>query len=219
MHFRGYPWLSSNFRKQCKIRVLSGPVFPCLSANYLHRAYRVFWRGVRMKGKITKKSIDALIAEAKAAGGVVTSSSPMAMRTFFISRSITHASLRTAFSAAFSRSFSDTALYWHLPQRSGRRKGRGGSKNKATAGWFPQQQRGLVTGAVNASTNIGAVLAAALVPLIVAQNGDHWQFVFMMTSAFSALWLIIWLKVYIKPEHNPRFRPIRTAVHSGRFSA
>ena len=160
-----------------------------------------------MKGKITKKSIDALIAEAKAAGGVVTSSSPMAMRTFFISRSITHASLRTAFSAAFSRSFSDTALYWHLPQRSGRRKGRGGSKNKATAGWFPQQQRGLVTGAINASTNIGAVLAAALVPLIVAQNGDHWQFVFMMTSAFSALWLIIWLKVYIKPEHNPRFSP------------
>ena len=75
---------------------------------------------------------------------------------------------------------------------------------KATAEWFPQQQRGLATGAVNASTNIGAVLAAALVPLIVAPNGDHWQFVFMMTSAFSALWLIIWLKVYTKPEHNPR---------------
>ena len=76
--------------------------------------------------------------------------------------------------------------------------------SKATAEWFPQQQRALATGAVSASTNIGAVLAAALVPLIVAQNGDHWQFVFMMTSAFSALWLIAWLRVYSKPEHNPR---------------
>ena len=78
---------------------------------------------------------------------------------------------------------------------------------KATAEWFPQQRRALATGAVSASTNIGAALAAALVPLIVAQNGDHWQFVFMVTSAFSALWLITWLRVYTKPEHNPYLSP------------
>jgi len=35
------------------------------------------------------------------------------------------------------------------------------ARTKATAEWFPQTQRALATGAVNARTNIGAVLAAA----------------------------------------------------------
>ena len=41
--------------------------------NFLYGAYLVltFGRGTRMKGKITKKAIDALIAEAKAAAGAV----------------------------------------------------------------------------------------------------------------------------------------------------
>ena len=78
---------------------------------------------------------------------------------------------------------------------------------KVIAEWFPQRQRGLATGAVNAGTNMGAVLAPALVLMLVEQNGNNWQLVFVLTSFFSATWLVTWLSVYTKPELNPRVTP------------
>jgi MFS transporter, ACS family, hexuronate transporter len=75
---------------------------------------------------------------------------------------------------------------------------------KVIAEWFPQRQRGLATGVVNASTNIGAVLAPLLVPLVVAADGRHWQLAFLCTSGFSAAWVVVWWRTYRSPSTHPR---------------
>ncbi len=75
---------------------------------------------------------------------------------------------------------------------------------KVIAEWFPQHQRGLATGVVNASTNIGAVLAPLLVPLFVAADGGHWQLAFLITPFFSGLWLFAWWHLYRSPAEHPR---------------
>jgi len=83
---------------------------------------------------------------------------------------------------------------------------------KVIAEWFPQRQRGLATGVVNASTNIGAVLAPLLVPLVVAADGSHWQVAFLFTPAFSVLWLFAWWHLYRAPAEHPRITPDELAL-------
>lgn len=83
---------------------------------------------------------------------------------------------------------------------------------KVIAEWFPQRQRGLATGVVNASTNIGAVLAPLLVPLVVAADGRHWQAAFLFTPVFSTLWLFAWWHLYRSPAEDPRVTPDELAL-------
>ncbi|MFI5335386.1 MAG: MFS transporter [Opitutales bacterium] len=83
---------------------------------------------------------------------------------------------------------------------------------KVIAEWFPQTQRGLATGVVNASTNIGAVLAPLLVPLFVAADGRHWQVAFLFTSAFSAVWVLVWWRTYRSPAQHPGVSPEELAL-------
>jgi ACS family hexuronate transporter-like MFS transporter len=83
---------------------------------------------------------------------------------------------------------------------------------KAIAEWFPQRQRGLATGVVNASTNIGAVLAPLLVPLVVGADGHHWQLAFLFTPVASALWAVWWWRTYRSPADEPRVTREELAV-------
>lgn len=83
---------------------------------------------------------------------------------------------------------------------------------KVIAEWFPQKQRGLATGVVNASTNIGAVLAPLVVPLVVGADGHHWQIAFLFTPAFSALWVIWWWRTYRSPAEHPKVTPEELAL-------
>jgi len=83
---------------------------------------------------------------------------------------------------------------------------------KVIAEWFPQRQRGLATGIVNASTNIGAVLAPLLVPLVVAANGDHWQLAFLITPVLSGLWVLAWWRTYRRPADDPKVSPEELAL-------
>ena len=83
---------------------------------------------------------------------------------------------------------------------------------KVIAEWFPQTQRGLATGVVNASTNIGAILAPLLIPLFVAPDGRHWQVAFLFTSVFSALWVVVWWHTYASPAQHPRVTPEELAL-------
>ena len=75
---------------------------------------------------------------------------------------------------------------------------------KTVAEWFPKKDRAFATGIFNAGSNVGAVLAPAIIPLVVAANGDNWQFAFLVTGAFSAIWVILWLKIYKKPEEHTK---------------
>ena len=75
---------------------------------------------------------------------------------------------------------------------------------KTVAEWFPKKERAFATGIFNAGTNIGAILAPLIIPMIVLVNGKNWQYAFLVTGIFSVIWVIIWLKTYKKPELHPR---------------
>lgn len=75
---------------------------------------------------------------------------------------------------------------------------------KTVAEWFPKKERAFATGIFNAGSNIGALLAPMLIPLFVSNNGKNWQFAFLLTGFFSALWVVFWLKTYRKPELHPK---------------
>jgi ACS family hexuronate transporter-like MFS transporter len=73
---------------------------------------------------------------------------------------------------------------------------------KATAEWFPRKERAFATGIFNAGSNVGAIVAPILVPVIALRWG--WQWAFIGTGALGLLWLIAWLFLYDSPEHHPR---------------
>jgi MFS transporter, ACS family, hexuronate transporter len=75
---------------------------------------------------------------------------------------------------------------------------------KTVAEWFPKKERALATGIFNAATSIGAIMAPIVVMLIVSENGDGWRYPFLLTGALSGLWVFMWLKIYKKPEENPK---------------
>jgi ACS family hexuronate transporter-like MFS transporter len=72
---------------------------------------------------------------------------------------------------------------------------------KATAEWFPRRERALATGIFNAGSNVGAILAPALVPFLFAWWG--WQAAFIATGLIGITWVAFWLPVYRSPEEHP----------------
>jgi ACS family hexuronate transporter-like MFS transporter len=72
---------------------------------------------------------------------------------------------------------------------------------KTVTEWFPKSERALATGVFNGGTNIGAILAPILVPLIAAKWG--WQGAFIGTGAIGFLWLIAWWTLYRNPDEHP----------------
>ena len=72
---------------------------------------------------------------------------------------------------------------------------------KTVAEWFPKSERALATGIFNGGTNIGAILAPIMVPLIASRWG--WQGAFIGTGAIGFLWLIAWWIVYRSPGTHP----------------
>ena len=73
---------------------------------------------------------------------------------------------------------------------------------KTVAEWFPQRERALAAGIFNSGSNIGAIAAPLLVPIVAAKWG--WQAAFLFTGALSATWLAVWLLTYRTPDHQPR---------------
>jgi len=72
---------------------------------------------------------------------------------------------------------------------------------KAVAEWFPRRERALATGIFNSGSNIGAIVAPLLVPVVATRWG--WQAAFLCTGLLSAMWLIAWLLTYRTPEQRP----------------
>jgi len=69
---------------------------------------------------------------------------------------------------------------------------------KTTAEWFPKKERAFATGIFNSGTNIGAIIAPIVVPLIAVSLG--WQWAFIITGAIGLIWLIFWKIMYDTPE-------------------
>jgi len=72
---------------------------------------------------------------------------------------------------------------------------------KATAEWFPRRERALATGIFNAGSNVGAILAPALVPFLFAWWG--WQAAFIATGLIGITWVAFWLPIYRRPSEHP----------------
>lgn len=73
---------------------------------------------------------------------------------------------------------------------------------KATAEWFPKKERAFATGIFNAGSNVGAIVAPLLVPMIALAWG--WQWAFIITGALGFVWLLFWLPMYREPESHKR---------------
>ena len=75
---------------------------------------------------------------------------------------------------------------------------------KTVGEWFPKKERAFATGIFNAGSNVGAILAPLIIPLVVLPDGTNWQFAFLTTGVFSAIWIVAWLKLSGRPETHPR---------------
>jgi ACS family hexuronate transporter-like MFS transporter len=73
---------------------------------------------------------------------------------------------------------------------------------KAIAEWFPKQERAFATGIFVAGTNIGAIITPLIVPVITYRWG--WRAAFIVTGSFSLVWLVVWLRVYRRPQDHPK---------------
>ncbi|HYG17276.1 MAG TPA: MFS transporter, partial [Ohtaekwangia sp.] len=75
---------------------------------------------------------------------------------------------------------------------------------KATAKWFPKRERAYATSIFNAGTNVGAIVAPALVPWIAYTWG--WEMAFIAAGIAGLLWLFLWIPLYNRPENSKRLK-------------
>jgi ACS family hexuronate transporter-like MFS transporter len=80
---------------------------------------------------------------------------------------------------------------------------------KTIANWFPRRERALATGVFNSGTNVGALIAPLIVPIVVARFG--WHSAFLVTGSFSLSWIVFWLLFYREPEKSPGLSPAELA--------
>jgi MFS transporter, ACS family, hexuronate transporter len=73
---------------------------------------------------------------------------------------------------------------------------------KAVALWFPKRERAFATAIFNSGTNVGAIIAPAVIPLIAYTLGWRWAFIFAGIAGF--LWLLLWIPFYEVPERERR---------------
>ena len=73
---------------------------------------------------------------------------------------------------------------------------------KAVALWFPKRERALATSIFNAGTNVGAIIAPAIVPAMAICWG--WQSAFIAAGILGLLWLFLWIPFYDVPEKCSR---------------
>ena len=109
--------------------------------------------------------------------------------------------------AAMSHSLARNAFQFSLA-RFGLGLGESGNfpaSIKTVAEWFPARERALATGIFNAGTNVGAIVAPIMVPIIASAFG--WRAAFIWTGLLSATWLAFWLVIYRPPQEHPKLSP------------
>jgi ACS family hexuronate transporter-like MFS transporter len=71
---------------------------------------------------------------------------------------------------------------------------------KATAQWFPKRERAYATSIFNAGTNVGAIIAPAIVPWIALTYG--WQMAFIAAGVAGIFFLLAWIPFYNDPAKS-----------------
>jgi ACS family hexuronate transporter-like MFS transporter len=84
---------------------------------------------------------------------------------------------------------------------------------KSVALWFPKKERAFATSIFNSGSNVGAIVAPALVPLIVGWWG--WKSAFLIAGVAGFFWLFFWLPLYNQPDKVKALgQPERDFIHS-----
>lgn len=76
---------------------------------------------------------------------------------------------------------------------------------KGVAQWFPKRERAFATSLFNAGSNVGALLAPAVVPLLALHFG--WGMPFIVAGVAGFVWLFFWTRAYDVPEHHAQVTP------------
>jgi ACS family hexuronate transporter-like MFS transporter len=71
---------------------------------------------------------------------------------------------------------------------------------KSVAEWFPKRERAFATGIFNSGSNVGAIIAPAIVPFIALHWG--WRAAFVILGASGFAWIILWYALYERPERS-----------------
>ena len=70
---------------------------------------------------------------------------------------------------------------------------------KAVTEWFPKKDRALAVSVFNGGANVGMVISPLVAPAVVLAFG-MWQVGFIWTLPIAAIWIVLWLMFYNKPE-------------------
>jgi ACS family hexuronate transporter-like MFS transporter len=76
---------------------------------------------------------------------------------------------------------------------------------KVVAEWFPRKERALATGIFNSGSNLGPIIASAVVPWLTVTFG--WPAAFVATGAAGFVWLVFWLLFFDHPGRQKRLTP------------
>ena len=82
---------------------------------------------------------------------------------------------------------------------------------KAVAIWFPKRERAYATSLFNAGTNVGAIVAPAVVPWFASTWG--WQSAFIAAGIAGFLWLLLWIPFYNVPREDQAASPSSEMAH------
>lgn len=106
--------------------------------------------------------------------------------------------------AAAAHAFADSVLGFTIARFA---LGIGESGNfpaaiKTVAEWFPKKERAFATGIFNGGSNVGAIIAPLVVPILFAWHG--WQTAFIATGLVGIVWVFFWWPIYRRPQEHPR---------------
>jgi len=73
---------------------------------------------------------------------------------------------------------------------------------KSVAQWFPKRERAFATALFNSGSNVGAIIAPAVIPWLALTWG--WQSAFVAAGVAGFFWLLLWLPLYDAPEKVKR---------------
>ncbi len=74
--------------------------------------------------------------------------------------------------------------------------------SKAVSEWFPKRERGLAAAFYDSGSSVGGAVAPFLILPIYLRWG--WRVAFVIPGLLGFLWLILWRKMYYRPQEHPR---------------
>jgi MFS transporter, ACS family, hexuronate transporter len=89
---------------------------------------------------------------------------------------------------------------------------------KAVSEWFPKKERAWAVAIFDSGSSVGGAVAPFVV-LWAYHTFHSWRPVFLITSSFGFIWLVLWQWLYHSPEKHPRISAEELAyIQEGRGS-